>query len=130
MKPAEIKDLLQTLINARAVVKLFVERDAPSLQVPKKCREGVVILRVGYGLTPPIIPLYFSSLALKANLHFDGQKFLCYIPWTSIIGMVDEVTGNVYNTASGEQQRRFAPISSDPAPAQPAPKGRHLTLVP
>jgi stringent starvation protein B len=98
------------------------------------------VLRLGHGLTPPIVDLHVDGWGIRATLTFGGVPHKCLIPWEALYAVVTEDgRGLVWpESTPPEAARDFAGKSlgdggeEDEEPPEPdKPKGGkgHLRLV-
>jgi stringent starvation protein B len=132
-KPVVIEDLL-----SKGAVLVHVDARAEGVIVPANHRSDPgLILRLGYGLTPPIPDLAFDADKITATLTFGGVPFHCVLPWKSVFALVGEDNrGAVWQEdMPPEVAARWAAAregkKQEPEPEPPKPKGRggHLKLV-
>jgi stringent starvation protein B len=61
----------------------------PGVSVPARfAGEAKLVLRFGYGLSPPIPDLTVDEQGIAGTLVFGGVPFLCVLPWTAIFALV------------------------------------------
>ncbi|HVV82325.1 MAG TPA: ClpXP protease specificity-enhancing factor SspB [Kofleriaceae bacterium] len=143
-KRAVIDELL-----GRGPVLIHLDARRADVAVPERFRgEAKLVLRFGYGLTPPIPDLTVDEQGVSATLTFGGAPFHCVLPWASIYAAVadGEQRGMVWpddipeDLLMGTTGQPSAPAPAAPgattgaSPAAPAEGGRskrptHLKLV-
>jgi stringent starvation protein B len=83
-KRVVIDDLL-----AKGPVLVHLDARRSDVAVPDRFRsEAKLVLRFGYGLTPPIPDLTVDEHGLSATLTFGGSPFRCVLPWSAIYAAV------------------------------------------
>ncbi len=155
--PAKRSTLDKLLRDGPVLVHLDPRRDG--VDVPAQHRaEPRLVLRFGYGLTPPIADLSIEEDALSGTLTFRGVPHRCVIPWTAVFAVVGEdgrglvwgedVPNEIAHeyardaraTTSSKPERGERPSqprraeraedSSEPEPPEPTkPRRGHLKLV-
>jgi stringent starvation protein B len=87
--PAKRSTLEKLLRDGPVLVHLDPRR--PGVDVPPQHRgEARLVLRFGYGLTPPILDLALEEPGVSGTLTFRGVPHRCVIPWTAIFAVVGE----------------------------------------
>jgi stringent starvation protein B len=72
-------------------VLVHLDARRPGVDVPDQHRsEPKLVLRLGYGLTPPIPDLDIDDTGIRATLTFRGKPFSCKIPWAAVYAVVAE----------------------------------------
>src|SRR5688572_27695384 len=154
--PAKRSTLEKLLRDGPVLVHLDPRR--AGVDVPAHHRgEPRLVLRFGYGLTPPIIDLNVEEHALSGTLTFRGVPHRCTIPWAAVFAVVGEdgrglVWGEDVPTEIAHEYTRDAraqarrpsegggaspsnkpdkpePNGGGPEPEPPRPKRGHLKLV-
>jgi stringent starvation protein B len=104
-------------------VLVHLDPRQPGVEVPAQHRsEPRLILRFGYGLTPPIVDLTIEEDTLSGTLTFRGVPHRCVIPWTAVFAVVGEdgrglVWGeDVPPEVAAEYARAPRPPSTTPVP--------------
>ena len=88
-RPAKRLTMDKLLRDGPVLVHLDPRR--PGVDVPLSHRsEPRLVLRFGYGLTPPIVDLAVEELALSGTLTFRGVPHRCLVPWSAVFAIVDE----------------------------------------
>jgi stringent starvation protein B len=88
-RPAKRLTMDKLLHDGPVLVHLDPRR--PGVDVPVQHRtEPRLVLRFGYGLTPPIVDLTVEELAVSGTLTFGGVPHLCLVPWSAVFAIVDE----------------------------------------
>ena len=119
------------------LVHLDARREAVS--VPERFRrEAKLVLRFGYGLSPPILDLTVDEVGIGGTLVFGGVPFRCVLPWSAIFAVIldGESRGMVWpEDALADSVEAVPEAASDPEPEpDPEPPRRakrpsHLRLV-
>jgi stringent starvation protein B len=87
--PAKRSTLEKLLRDGPVLVHLDPRR--PGVEVPPQHRgEPRLVLRFGYGLTPPILDLNLEEQCLSGTLTFRGVPHRCVIPWPAVFAVVGE----------------------------------------
>src|SRR5215470_18759710 len=87
--PAKRSTMEKLLRDGPVLVHLDPRR--PGVDVPAQHRgEPRLVLRFGFGLTPPIADLAVEEHALSGTLTFRGVPHRCIVPWTSVFAVVGE----------------------------------------
>jgi len=87
--PAKRQTMDKLLRDRPVLVHLDPRR--PGVDVPGQHRaEARLVLRFGYGLTPPIADLTVDEQGVSGTLTFRGVPHRCVIPWTAVFAIVDE----------------------------------------
>src|SRR5215470_18931584 len=87
--PAKRSTMEKLLRDGPVLVHLHPRR--PGVDVPAQHRgEPRLVLRLSYGLTPPIADLAVEEHALSGTLTFRGVPHRCIVPWTSVFAVVGE----------------------------------------
>ena len=77
------------LAGVTILVHLDARRDG--VVVPERLRTGPqLVLRIGYGLVPPIPDLKVDDEGIGCTLSFNRAPFWCFLPWTAVYGLVGE----------------------------------------
>jgi stringent starvation protein B len=141
--PAKKNTLEKLMRDGPVLVHLDPRR--VGVDVPAQHRgEPRLVLRFGYGLTPPIVDLVVEDSLLAGTLTFRGVPHRCVIPWTAVFAVVGddgrglvwgedvppeiahEYTRDARATAKkqGELRERDAERSASPAAPAGAPAGK------
>lgn len=81
---------LETLLG-RGPVLVHVDARRPEVAVPPRFRsDASLVLRFGYGLTPPIADLTVDETGIGGTLVFSGQPFRVLLPWTAVYAAMVE----------------------------------------
>jgi stringent starvation protein B len=129
-KPAVLEELL-----GKGAVLAHLDARQEGVVVPTAHKsEAGLVLRLGYGLTPPIPDLAFDGDKITATLTFGGVPYACLLPWKAVFALVGEDNrGAVWqDDMPPEVAARWAAAreGKKPEPEPPKPKGRgHLKLV-
>src|SRR5215470_5434847 len=87
--PAKKSTMEKLLRDGPVLVHLDPRR--PGVDVPAQHRgEPRLVLRLSYGLTPPIADLAVEEHALTGTLTFRGVPHRCVVPWISVFAVVGE----------------------------------------
>lgn len=118
------------------LVHLDARRDA--VAVPDRFRrEAKLVLRFGYGLSPPIPDLTVDDVGIGGTLVFGGVPFRCVLPWSAIFAVIldGESRGMVWPEDAPSDAVEVVTEGGDPEPEpDPEPPRRakrpsHLRLV-
>ena len=72
-------------------VLVHLDPRKPGVEVPTQHRgEPRLVLRFGYGLSPPIADLAVEDAGLSGTLTFRGTPHRCVVPWTAVFAIVGE----------------------------------------
>lgn len=145
--PPDKRTVIDDLL-AKGPVLVHLDARRSDVAVPERFRnEPKLVLRFGYGLTPPIPDLTVNEHGMSATLTFGGAPFRCVLPWAAIYAAVadGEQRGMVWpddipeDLLMGAGDTAPSPPPAPPAPtsssgAQPNGEGRtkrpsHLKLV-
>lgn len=109
---------------------------------PRFANETKLVLRFGYGLTPPIPDLTVDDAGVSGTLVFGGVPFSCILPWTAIFALVldGEARGMVWPEDAPDEPEivpdgggEHADDGGDPDPDPPgggrSKRPNHLRLV-
>jgi stringent starvation protein B len=92
-----IREAVVEEMLTRGCAYLRVDCTSQDVDVPEHMREGEVVLRFGFGLTPPISDLAIDSTGISGTLTFVGMPYRCVVPWHAVRAAVDEEsTGLVF----------------------------------
>lgn len=94
-KLPEKRDALRSFLE-RHSARIFLDPRREGVMVPKwLAGQPELVLRLGYGLTPPMPDLELGADAVSCTLSFKGSPFWCCIPWTAIYAVIsdDETDG-------------------------------------
>lgn len=87
--PAKRNTMDKLLRDGPVLVHLDPRR--PGVDVPGHHRaEPRLVLRFGYGLSPPIADLTIDENGLLGTLTFRGVPHRCVVPWTAVFAVVGE----------------------------------------
>ncbi len=87
--PAKRSTMDKLLRDGPVLVHLDPRR--PGVDVPAHHRgDPRLVLRFGYGLTPPILDLVIEEQTLSGTLTFRGIPHRCIVPWTAVFAIVGE----------------------------------------
>jgi stringent starvation protein B len=87
--PAKKSTMEKLLRDGPVLVHLDPRR--AGVEVPAQHRgEPRLVLRFGYGLSPPIADLAVEEQALAGTLTFRGVPFRCVVPWSAVYAVVGE----------------------------------------
>ena len=119
------------------LVHLDARRD--TVAVPDRFRrEAKLVLRFGYGLSPPIPDLTVDEIGIGGTLVFGGVPFRCVLPWSAIFAVIldGESRGMVWPEDAPADSVEAVPEASgdpepepDPEPPRRAKRPSHLRLV-
>lgn len=134
----EKREVLGKLLQDGPVL-LHLDSRRDGVEVPDGHRgDPKLVLRVGYGLSPPIPDLTVDADGVQATLAFRGTPHRCRIPWPAVYALVaedgrglvwpDDVPPEVARDFAREA-RGDASASSSDEPSGPKPKRGHLKLV-
>ncbi|MBI4511190.1 MAG: hypothetical protein HY698_16275 [Deltaproteobacteria bacterium] len=85
-KQSVLRDILE---KGPALLQLDARRE--EVEVPPVHKgDARLVLRVGYGLQPPIPDLAFDSQGVRATLTFRGTPCRCQVPWRAVYAIVGE----------------------------------------
>lgn len=116
-------------------VLIHLDARRPGVAVPERfAREAKLVLRFGYGLTPPIADLEVDDVGVAGTLVFGGMPFRCVLPWTAIFALIldGESRGMVWPEDAPAESVDPAPEAEpepDPEPPRRARRPSHLRLV-
>src|SRR5262249_25587328 len=66
-------------------VLVHLDPRRPGVDVPLQHRgEPRLVLRFGYGLSPPIADLAIEDAGLSGTLTFRGTPYRCIVPWNAV----------------------------------------------
>ena len=110
------------------------------VDVPSGFRtDASLVLRFGYGLSPPIADMTLEADQLIGTLTFRGVPHRCVIPWSSVYAIVaddrralvwpEDVPAEVAHQFAPPRERGGSLGPEDPPPEPPKPKRGHLRLV-
>lgn len=86
----EKRAVVERLLGAGAVL-LHLDARRPGVKVPPAhAADPRLVLRIGYGLKPPIPDLTVDGDGVTATLSFRGTLFRCVVPWAAIYAVVGE----------------------------------------
>ena len=138
--PAKKKTLEKFLRDGPVLVHLDPRR--AGVDVPAQHRgEPRLVLRFGFGLTPPIVDLTVEDAHLAGTLTFRGVPHRCLIPWGAVFAVVGEdgrglvwgedvppeiaheYTRDAKATARKQTETREAERSASPAASSSGPSG-------
>ena len=72
-------------------VLLHINAATGGVDVPMKYRDDPrLVLRFGYGLSPPIVDLNVDEDGISGTLTFEGRPYHCTIPWCGMYAAVLE----------------------------------------
>jgi stringent starvation protein B len=72
-------------------VLVHLDARRPGVDVPDQFREDPkLVLRFGFGLSPPIPDLEVDDHGVRATLTFRGRPFHCRVPWAAVYAVVAE----------------------------------------
>jgi stringent starvation protein B len=82
------REVLEELLESGPVlVQLDARRSG--VEVPERfSQDPRLVLRLGHGLTPPILDLEVGEQNLAATLTFGGVPHRCVLPWPAVYAMV------------------------------------------
>lgn len=119
------------------LVHLDARRD--TVAVPDRFRrEAKLVLRFGYGLSPPIPDLTVDDVGIGGTLVFGGVPFRCVLPWRAIFAVIldGESRGMVWPEDAPADSVEAVPEPGtepepepDPEPPRRAKRPSHLRLV-
>jgi stringent starvation protein B len=152
-KLPEKRAFIEELIGQGPIL-VYVDARVESVDVPEYLRKDPrLMLRFGYGLTPPIHDLTIDDDGIRGTLTFRGTPYACVLPWVAVYAGILEESGrgmvwpedmpdelldqmNLDERASGPIPAMFPGVpggSGAPGkPTKPEPRKRrasHLKLV-
>jgi stringent starvation protein B len=84
------RDVLEKLLEDGPVLIHLDARHA-GVEVPDAHRDNArLVLRLGFGLSPPIPDLSFDDHGVRATLTFRGKPHPCMVPWDAVYAVVAE----------------------------------------
>lgn len=117
----------------RGPILIHVDSRREGVDVPARLRGSPrLILRFGYGLTPPIADLVVAEDQLSGTLTFGGVPYTCTVPWPAVYAVMveGEQRGTVWPEDVPEDVLLSAPDKDEAPEKQERPKrGSHLKLV-
>jgi stringent starvation protein B len=148
--PAKRQTLEKLLGDGPVLVHLDPRR--AGVDVPAQHRaEPRLVLRFGYGLTPPIVDLVVEEQAISGTLTFRGVPHRCVIPWSAVFAVVGEdgrglvwgedvppeitheytrdARATTRRPSEGGGERKSDKPEPEPEPEPPRPRRGHLKLV-
>lgn len=67
-------------------VLIEVDPSRPGVELPPHLREERAVgLNIGHGIRASVFEV--GPLAIRADLSFQGQRYLCVLPWPSVFAM-------------------------------------------
>lgn len=126
---------------AKGPILVHIDARRPGVSVPPRfTTETKLVLRFGFGLSPPIPDLTVDDTGIAGTLVFRGEPFTCVLPWTAIFALVldGEARGMVWPEDAPDEPEIVSPPEAegdgDGDPEPPPPSGRakrpsHLRLV-
>jgi stringent starvation protein B len=132
--PAKRTVMDKLLADGPVLVHLDPRKDG--VRIPDSfAGQPQLVLRFGFGLSPPIHDLTIDDEAVHGTLTFRGTPFGCVIPWTAIFALVaEDGRGLVWpedvpaEVAKEYLDKGLGPRDQEPEPPKPK-KGGHLKLV-
>jgi stringent starvation protein B len=117
----------------RGPILIHVDSRHEGVDVPARLRGSPrLILRFGYGLTPPIADLTVAEDTLSGTLTFGGVPYTCTVPWRAVYAVMveGEQRGTVWPEDVPEDVLLSAPEKDEVPEKQERPRrGSHLKLV-
>ncbi len=135
------KRVVADALLAKEPILVHLDARRAGVEVPARfVGDAKLVLRFGYGLTPPIPDLVVDDDGITGTLVFGGVPFRCHLPWTAIYALIldGESRGMVWPedapepvAADGEGDAGEAEPEPDPDPEPPrrARRPSHLRLV-
>lgn len=125
MNEATLAAVLEML--SRGPCDLVLDPTDERVIVPSGHRgTSVLVLTIGYGLAVPIPDLTVNMDGVSGTLSFSRRPFYCYIPWSAVHHIIDNVIGL---SDTGARPVSNSPTAETPAEIK-ARKRAHLKLVP
>lgn len=133
------KRVVADALLAKGPILVHLDARREGVAVPSRfTREAKLVLRFGYGLTPPIPDLTVDDDGITGTLVFGGVPFRCHLPWTAIFALIldGESRGMVWPedapeavATEGEASEPDPDPEPDPEPPRRARRPSHLRLV-
>jgi len=139
MELPEKHDVLERLLDEGPVL-IQLDARRPGVDVPGEFTDDArLVLRLGFGLTPPIHDLSLCDEGVSATLTFSGSPYHCVVPWHAMYAVVSTVGDrrmvwpeDIPSEALAEfsAQVGASDLVDEPvAPPPQAKRGGHLRLV-
>ncbi len=133
------KRVVADALLAKGPILVHLDARRERVAVPERfTKDAKLVLRFGYGLTPPIPDLTVDDDGITGTLVFGGVPFRCHLPWTAIFALIldGESRGMVWpedapeaTAADGEADAPDPEPEPDPEPPRRARRPSHLRLV-
>lgn len=91
------KNQVFNIFMMHGLTKVWVDPKGKDVQLPLYLQEKeAIVLEFGYTLAKPILDLTVGMFAIEATLSFNGEPYLCVIPWDTVLAITNEENLGVY----------------------------------
>jgi stringent starvation protein B len=128
------QDVMERLLQEGPVL-IQLDARKEGVDVPKQfLHDARLVLRLGYGLSPPIHDLILDDDGVSATLTFSGVPYHCQVPWESVYAVVSAVSERRMVWPDDIPPEALADLGAqeraeDPPPRKAERRGGHLRLV-
>lgn len=100
---ADVKrSVVDAFIRTGAVTRIYLDPRKPDVVVPAHLKQSEwLILDVGLNLPRPIANLYWAGDCVRGAVSFDGSNFDCWVPYSAVLGVRNQATGELVTWRSG-----------------------------
>lgn len=91
------KNQVFNIFMMHGLTKVWVDPKGKDIQLPRYLHDKeAVVLEFGYTMAKPITDLTVGMFAIEATLSFNGDPYLCVIPWDTVLAITNGDNLGVY----------------------------------
>lgn len=91
------KNQVFNIFMMHGLTKVWVDPKCKDVQLPSYLLDKeAIVLEFDYLMAKPILDLTVGMFAIEATLSFNGEPFLCVIPWDSVLALTNSDNLGVY----------------------------------
>ncbi|HEY3496235.1 MAG TPA: hypothetical protein VGK73_16160 [Polyangiaceae bacterium] len=106
------RDITDRFIRTGAVVRLYLDPRRADVVVPAHLKQSEwLVLDVGISLPRPIPNLFWAGDCVRGTMSFDGVAFDCWVPYSAVLGVRNQSTGELVTWVSGATAQARADAS-------------------
>lgn len=105
---AKPKNQVFNVFMLNGLTKLWLDPKVTDVQLPMYLKDKeAIVLEFAYEMLRPIPDLTVSNFAVEATLSFNGEPYLCVIPWDSVLAITNENDIGVYYGSNVQPQKEL-----------------------
>jgi hypothetical protein len=99
------KNQVFNIFMMHGLTKVWVDPKGKDVQLPPYLYDKeAIVLEFGYTMAKPIMDLTVGMFAIEATLSFNGEPYLCVIPWDAVLALTNGDNLGVYYGSEVEHE--------------------------